>query len=56
MAVDGEIFDITERVGEPRLYELRWTSGPNADYGFATSTYSREGQTDAEFEGAIRNF
>jgi hypothetical protein len=40
----------------PGVYELRWTSGPNADYGFATSTYSGEGQTDAELKDAIRHF
>ena len=38
--MDGEHFDVTERIGEPGVYELRWTSVPNADYGFATSTYS----------------
>lgn len=56
MVVDGEHFDVTERVGEPGVYELRWTSGPNADYGFATSAYSGENQTDAELEDAIRDF
>lgn len=56
MVVDGEHFDVTQRRGEPGVYELRWTSGPNADYGFATSTYSAEGQTDGELEAAIRHF
>jgi hypothetical protein len=56
MVVDGEHFDVTERVGEPGVYELRWTSGPNADYGFATSSYSGEHQTDAELRDAIRDF
>lgn len=58
MVVDGEHFDVTERIGEPGVYELRWTAGPNADYGFATSTYSSEGQgqTDAELKDGIRNF
>ena len=42
MVVDGEHFDATERVGEPGVFELRWTSGPNADYGFTTSTYRGE--------------
>lgn len=56
MVVDGEQFDVTERIEEPCVYELRWTSGPNADYGFATSTHSGDGQTDAELEDAIRNF
>ncbi|WP_222611954.1 hypothetical protein [Knoellia locipacati] len=56
MVVDGEHFDVIERVGEPGVHELRWTSGPNADYGFVTSTYSGEGQTDAELKDAIRNF
>lgn len=56
IVVDGEHFDVTERVGEPGVYELRWTSGPNADYGFATSTYSGETQTDAELDNAIRDF
>jgi len=55
MVVDGEHFDVTERGSEPGVYELRWASGPNADHGFATSTYSGEDQTDAELEEAIRN-
>ncbi|KQZ88555.1 hypothetical protein ASD62_03745 [Phycicoccus sp. Root563] len=55
IAVDGEHFDVTERVSEPSVYELRWVSGPNADYGFATSTCGGEGQTDVELADAIRN-
>jgi hypothetical protein len=56
MVVDGEHFDVMERAGEPGVYELRWISGPNEGYGFATSTYSGEEQTDAELEDAIRDF
>jgi len=56
MVVDGEHFDVTECVSEPGVYELRWTSGPNADYGFTRSTYSGEGQAGAELEDAIRDF
>lgn len=54
--VDGETFDVAERAGEPGVYELRWASGPNADYGFATSTCSGDGEPVAELEDAIRNF
>jgi len=56
MVVDGEHFEVTERVGEPGVYEIRWTSGPNEGYGFASTSYSGQGQTDAELEDAIRNF
>ena len=56
MVVDGEHFDVTERVGEPGVYDLRWVSGPNEDYGFASAKYGADGQTDAELEAAIRNF
>jgi len=56
IVVDGEHFDVSERAGEPGVYELRWTSGPSEGYGFATSTYSGEGQTEAELEDAIRTF
>ena len=56
MVVDSEHFDVTERVGEPGVYDLRWVSGPNADYGFASAKYGGDGQTDAELEEAIRNF
>ena len=56
MVVDGERFDVMERDGEPGVFELRWVSGPNADYGFTTSTSSGEGQSEAELEDAIRNF
>lgn len=56
MVVDGEQFEVTERVSEPGVYELRWTSGPNEGYGFASATYGGEGQSEAELEDAIRNF
>ena len=56
MVVNGERFDVTERAGESGVLELRWVSGPNAGYGFTTSTSSGEGQTSAELEDAIRNF
>ena len=56
MVVDGEHFDVRERTGEPGVYELRWTSGPNEGYGFTTSTYKGQRQTEADLEDAIRNF
>lgn len=56
MVVDGEHFDVSERVGEPGVYDLRWGSGPNVDYGFASAKYGGGGQADAELEDAIRNF
>ncbi|MDF2146853.1 hypothetical protein P2F65_17880 [Knoellia sp. p5-6-4] len=56
MVVDGERFDVNERVGDPGVYELRWATGPNADYGFATSTCSGEHQTELQLEEAIRQF
>ena len=56
MVVDGEQFEVIERVGEPGVYELRWISGPNEGYGFASATYGGEGQTDDELEDAIRSF
>ena len=55
--VDREHFDVTRRVGEPGVYELRRTSGPNAEYGLATSTYGCEGQADDDLEDAVfQNF
>lgn len=27
MPFDGEHFDVTERIGEPGIHELRWFSG-----------------------------
>ena len=56
MVVDGEHFDVTELASEPGVYELRWVSGPNEGYGFATMKYGGEGHTGAELEDAIRNF
>jgi hypothetical protein len=55
MVVDGEQFDVSERAGEPGVYDFRWTSGPNAGYGFGSAGH-RGGMTDAELEDAIRNF
>lgn len=56
MVVDGEHFDVRERASEPGVYDLRWVSGPNQDYGFASAKYGGDRQTDAELEDAIRNF
>ncbi|KRB44858.1 MULTISPECIES: hypothetical protein [unclassified Terrabacter] len=54
--VDGERFEVTERISEPGVYEIRWVSGPHDGYGFATSSYYGERKTEAELEDAIRNF
>lgn len=56
MVVDGEHFEVCERVSESGVYDVRWTSGPSADYGFTTSAYSGARQTDTELEEAIRDF
>ena len=56
MVVDGEQFDVSQRVHEPGVYDLRWISGPNEDYGFASAKYGGGRQTDAELEDTIRNF
>ncbi|NUR14834.1 MAG: hypothetical protein HOQ13_00755 [Dermatophilaceae bacterium] len=54
--VDGERFQVAERASDPGVYDIRWLSGPNEGYGFATSSYSGERQSEAELEDAIRNF
>ena len=56
MVVDGEHFDVSERDGEPGVFDFRWTSGPNEGYGFGSARHGGGGMTDAELEGAIRNF
>jgi hypothetical protein len=56
MVVDGEHFNVVERADEPGVYEVQWISGPNEGYGFATSTYNGERQTETELEDAIRDF
>lgn len=47
MLVDGEHFDLSERVREPGGHDLRWVSGPNEDYGFGSAEYGHDGRTDA---------
>ncbi len=56
MVVDGEHFDVRQRVSEPGVYELRWTTGRNQGHGFTTSTSSGEAPNDGELEDAIRTF
>lgn len=56
MVVDGEHFDVSERASEPGVYNLRWVSGPNQDYGFASAKYAGDRQTDAELEDALCSF
>lgn len=56
MTVDGEKFEVTERAGEPGVYNLLWVSGPIEGYGFPSATYGGDVQTDAELEDAMRNF
>ncbi len=56
MVVDGQLFDVSERVAEPGVYDCQWVSGPNEGYGFATAAYGDGRLTDAELEDGIRNF
>ncbi|GIL35206.1 hypothetical protein PDTK01_12820 [Phycicoccus sp. DTK01] len=56
MVVDGERFEVTERAGEPGVYDLLWVSGPHEGYGFTSSTDGGDVQTDAVLEDAVRNF
>ena len=56
MVVDGEQFDVIERISEPGVYELRWVSGPNDGYGFASCSYASQPMSDEELEDAIRDF
>jgi hypothetical protein len=55
LVVDGEHFEVSERAGEPGVHDLRWATGPNEGYGFASAKYGGGGQTDAELEDAIRD-
>jgi hypothetical protein len=56
MVVDGEQFDVSERDGEPGIFDFRWTSGPNERYGFGSAGHGGRGIPDGELEDAIRNF
>ena len=35
LVVDGQTFEVTQRVGHPKQYDFTWLSGPNAGYGFS---------------------
>ncbi|MBT9257819.1 hypothetical protein KMZ32_11140 [Phycicoccus sp. MAQZ13P-2] len=56
MVVDGERFEVTEPAGEPGVDDLLRVSGPHEGYGFTSSTYGGDVQTDAVLEDAVRNF
>lgn len=56
MVVDGERFEVTERAGEPGVYDLLWVSRPHEGYGFTSSAYGGDLQTDAVLEDAVPNF
>ena len=56
MVVDGEQFNVSERAGEPGVYDFRWTSGPNKGYSFSSGGHGGCAMTDAGLEDAIRNF
>lgn len=56
MVVDGEQFSVSERAGEPGVYDFRGTSGRNSGYGFSSGGHGGGGITDAALEDAIRNF
>ena len=53
--VDGEQFNVSERAGEPGVFDFRWTSGAHEGYGFSSAGHGG-GMTDAELGDAIRNF
>ncbi|MFY0408807.1 hypothetical protein [Solicola sp. PLA-1-18] len=52
--VDGEVFEVRERPGEPGTYDHDWVSGPHPGYGFASA--SSTGLTRAEIEDGARDF
>lgn len=56
MVVGGEQFSVSERGGQPGVYDFQWVSGPNEGYGFSSAGYGSGSLTDAELEDAIGNF
>lgn len=38
LSVDGEIFSVNMREGEPGTYDFIWESGPNKGYGFSVGS------------------
>ncbi len=40
LTVDGEIFVVSARQGDARTYDYDWASGPNAGYGFSSTTHA----------------
>ncbi|TWD83200.1 hypothetical protein FB561_4359 [Kribbella amoyensis] len=54
--VDGERFEITPRQGQPGTYDYSWLSGPDAGYGYSSSSSDPRPLTPAEHEQSIRDF
>ncbi len=54
MVVDGEQFSVSERGGQPGVYDFEWVSGPNEGYGFSSAGYGGGSLTDAELEDKQR--
>jgi hypothetical protein len=56
LQVDGELFSIIQRPGEPGVYDFTWLSGPNPGYGFTMGTSDRGPLSTKTLEEAARGF
>ena len=55
--VEGHEFAVTERHGEPGVYDVEWTSGPHQPkYGFTQARSDRSAIADEEMRAAIVSF
>lgn len=56
LTVDGELFEVRARPGEPGTYDFNWLSGPNEGYGFGMTRSDGSVANREEMEASIRAF
>ncbi|MGW7199667.1 hypothetical protein [Streptomyces chryseus] len=56
LVVDGERFDVTERLDELGTYDFTWLSGPNPGYGFTCAVQPAAALSEPELQASARDF
>lgn len=54
--VDGQVFEVAERVGEAGQYDFTWVSGADPEYGFSSRTSDGSALSESDLVESIRGF
>lgn len=55
--VDGQVFEVHRRAGQPPVYDFTWVSGRHSgDYGFTSAIHGGVAMTRQQLEQSVADF